>query len=96
MTSIWQENAIAIGCGKQISPHSVPSCNCARGVVYKFFPLFLSWHTPSIPPVDGGSIVIRLKHGQCVGEAIITLCGIVTILGQVTFITIVIFVISQL
>ena len=77
-----QEETRAIGSSEEATAHSVLGGPGMGGVVNQFLPFFLGSHAPLRAPIGRGRIVLGKKHGQVIGETVITIVRIVTILGQ--------------
>ena len=81
VASSGKEETVAVAGGEESAVHAVLCCPGYICVVVEFFEFFSSRHTPAVAPVGRGSIVLRQQSCQIVGKAVVTIEGVVAILG---------------
>ncbi len=82
ITSCGQEDTIAVTSGEQPAVHTVLCCPSHCCVLVQLHPIIISGHAPSITPIGCGCIVLRQQNGKAIGKTVVTITGVVTILGK--------------
>ncbi len=78
-----EKNRITIGLTRYpITVYAVLRCPSPRAVLYQFFPLGISGHTPCATPVHVSGIVPGVQSGFLVGKAAVATLSIVAVFGE--------------
>ena len=77
-----QEKTVAVARREKQAIHIVLGCPSCGGILVQFPPLDFGRHAPATAPVYRGRVIFRLKDGQVVGEAVVTVTRVGAILGQ--------------
>ena len=77
-----QEETVAVACREETTVHTTLLRPGHGRVVVEFLPFLPCGHAPAAAPVGRGGIILGQQSGQVVGETVVSIVGIATVLGE--------------